>query len=806
MRELIQDLRFGIRMLAKKPGVVAAAILMLALGIGANTAIFSVVNAVLLRALPYRDAGRLAVLWEDASSFGFAENSPAPGNFTEWRKRNRSFEDIAAIRDAAFNLSGSGEPEQVLGNRVTSNLFSVLGVEPALGRAFSAEEDQPGHERVALLSHGLWVRRFGSDPKIAGRQIRIDGADYVVAGVMPRGFSFPSREAEIWVPFGYTAEQWANAGSHFLRVYGRLKDGVTLGQANADLAAIARALGEEHPDSNSKIEAYAVMLREQIVKDLRPGLLLLLGAAGFVLLIACANVANLFLARATARRREMALRMALGAGRGRILRQLLTESVVVSSVAGTLGCLCSLWGVTYLWRLIPEEIARPEGAGVDYRVLFFTVVISVGTGLVFGSAPGWRMSRLDLIQGLKEAGRGGVGSSGGRLREFLVGGEVALAVVLLTGAALFLESFAKLRGQDLGFRPDHVLVLRTALPRMKYAEARQKNAFFDGVLDRVTHLPGVTAAGYTTWVPLTNRGGASGITIEGQPEPKPGQMPIPNVRAVSKDYFSAMGFTLKAGRLFDERDGERTMSVAVINQTMARKWWPGEDPIGRRFKFGSYAGKDPWITIIGIVGDVRQMGVDQAPRAELYQPYQQQPNFAPSYLAVRTSGDPTKLAEVIRQKIWEVDSEQPVAGAGPMQDLIDEDLSPRMIQTSLLSSFAGLALLLAALGIYALLSFTVAQRTQEIGVRMALGAQPGDVFALVIVQGFKPLLAGISAGVAGALALHRVAGHMLYEVSATDPVTLTGVGVSLMVVALASCYFPARRAMRVDPMVALRYE
>jgi predicted permease len=806
MGEFWRDLAYGVRILLKKPGFAAAAVLTLAAGIGANTAIFSVVNVVLLRALPYRDADRLAIVWEDASSFGFPENTPAPGNFTEWKNRNRVFEDMAAIRGSSFNLTGDGQPERIVGSQATANLFSVLGVEPALGRPFRPGEDQPGNDRVALLSHGLWVRRFGGDRNVIGKQIRIDGADRAIVGVMPQGFQFPDRNTEMWVPFSLTKEQWANHQSHYLQVVARLKPRARLEQANADLGSIARALAEQFPDSNSKVGAFAVAMRDQYTRKLRLGLFVLLGASGFVLLIACANVANLLLARATGRKREMAVRMALGAGRARIVRQLLTETLLLAALAGGLGLLGSRWATSFLWQLIPDEIMRPEGAGLDLKVLGFTLLISLGTGALFGSAPAWRLSKISLNDSLKGGGRGSLGRASGRLREFLVGAEVALALVLLMGAGLFLQSFANLRGIDLGYRPENVLTLQTPLPRPKYADSVKRTAFYDAVLGRVSHLPGVVAAGYTTWVPLTNYGGATGITIESRPAPERGKMPIPNVRVVSQDYFRAMGVPLKEGRLFDERDGAQTAPVAIINRTMAGKWWPGEDAVGRRFKVGSYEEKSPWITIIGIVADSRQAGIDVPARAEMYLPYQQQEFYAPSYLAVRTTGDPSKMAETIRQQVWEVDSEQPVAHVAPMSALVDEALSPRMIQTSLLGGFAGLALLLASLGIYALLSFTVAQRTQEIGLRMALGAQRRDVFGLVLTQGLRPTLVGIGVGVMGAFALHKVIAHLLYEVSPTDPRTFAGVAILLAGVAVAACYFPARRATKVDPIIALRYE
>jgi predicted permease len=804
--EFLRDLKLALRILIKKPGFAAAAVLTLALGIGANTAIFSVVNAVLLHTLPYRDANRLAIIWEDASSYGFPEDTPAPGNFSEWKTRCESFVDIAAIRDWAVNLTGDGTPEKIVGPRVTANLFSVLGVEPLIGRMFRPEEDRPGSDRVVLLSYGLWIRRFGADPRITEKQVRLDGANYTVAGVMPRGFQFPDRDSELWLPMAFTPEEAANHDSHYLRVVGRLKPGVTLEQANASLASIMHGLAEKFPNTNAKVSAFAVPLRQQFAGKLRLALLILLGAVAFVLLIACANVANLLLARATSRRRELAVRMALGAGRARIVRQLLTESLLIAALGGALGLFLSTWVTAFLWRLIPAEFPPQEGSGLDLRVLLFTLGVSLATGLIFGSAPAWRLTKINVNDALKEGGRSGVGQANTRLRQILVGAEVALALILLTGAGLLLESFAKLRNVDLGFQPEHLLTMSTSLPHPKYDDFTKRTAFYDAVLERVGHLPGVVAAGYTTWVPLTNEGGANGIVIEGRPAPGPGEILIPNSRVVSPDYFRAIGTPLKRGRLFDDRDVLQAPPVAIVNETMARRIWPGEDAIGKRFARGHHNEKDLWITVVGVVGDAHQAGIDAPPRWEAYFPYRQQSFFQPSHLAVRTAGDPEKMADVIRQQVWAVDLEQPVAAVMSMQQRVDETLSPKKIQTGLLGGFAALALVLASLGIYAVLSFAVAQRTRELGLRMALGAQRGDVFRLVLSQGLRPTLIGIVVGMVGAYALHRVMAHLLFNVSATDPLTFAGVAVLLTLVATAACYVPARRATRVDPMIALRYE
>ena len=805
---LLQDARYALRMLTKNTGFAFFTVAVLATGIAANTAIFSIADAVLLRPLPYRDANRLVMIWEDATSYGFPRDTPAPGNFADWKSRNQVFEDVAAASfGASLNLTGDGRPEEIVGRKVTTNVFCVLGASPALGRDFRAEDDIPGAPGVAILSHGLWLRRFGSDPGIIGREVWLNNGKYNVVGVMPRGFQFPNREAQLWIPVQFTKENLANHGSHFLEVVARLKPGVPLATANVNLAAIAQKLAEEHPDSNAKVGAFAVPLREEFAGDLRPAILVLLGAVCFVLLIACANVANLLLARATGRRRELAMRLALGASRGRIVAQLLTETMLLALLAGAAGLLLSLEGTQFLSRLIPQGIAPLSGTGVDQRVLLFTFAVSVTTGVLFGIIPALRISQLDLVGSLKQGGGQSSAASGvRRLRDTLVVSEVALAIVLMTGATLMIRSFEKLVHLDPGFRPDHVLVMRTSLPRPKYNDFARRTSFYTQVLSRVGNLPGVVAAGYTTWVPLTNPGGATGITIEGRPQPGPGHSLVPNARIVSSEYMPAVGMKLIEGRMFDGRDGTASPTVALINQTMARSFWRGENPVGKRFKLGAYQATSPWITIAGIVGDVHQAGLDLPARPEMYLPYQQQDFFSPDWLTVRTAGDPMPLAEIIRQEIWAVDKEQPVVGVMPLEDLVDENLAPRKIQASLLGAFAGLALVLATLGIYAVLSFAVTQRTQEIGVRIALGAHRRDVLRMVLSHGLKLFLMGAVLGLGAALALSRTLGHLLYGVNASDPLSFAAVIVLLGGVTLLACYIPARRATSVDPLVALRYE
>jgi predicted permease len=808
LENLVKDVRYGLRMLQKSPSFTFFAVAVLALGMAANSAIFSIADNVLVRPLPYHDSDRLVIVWEDASAYGFPKDTPAPGNFADWKSRNQVFEDVAAISDASLNLTGSGNPEDLLGKWATANLFSILGVIPALGRDFLPEDDTPGAPHVAILSHGLWLRRFGGDPQIIGKEISLNYEKYVVIGVMKRGMQFPDRETELWAPSRFTTEQLTNHGSHFLRVIARLKPGVSLKTANANLATIAAQLEKENPDSNAKVGAFAVPLREELAGDIRPAILMLVGAVCFVLLIACANVANLLLSRATGRRRELAMRLALGATRGRVLQQMLTESILLSLFAGAVGLLLSLWGTKFLATLIPVGLGPMTGSGVDSRVFSFTLAVSLATGILFGIIPASRVSQFQLTFSLKQGGgQSGVGSGGARLRNALVVSEVALAIVLLTGAALLIRSLENLYHRDPGFRADHVLVMRTPLPRHKYEAFAPRTAFYDQVLRKVESLPGVVAAGYTTWIPLTNPGGATAITIQGKPEPAPGDLLIPNTRIISRDYMAAIRMKLVEGRAIEPRDGAGTLPVALINQTMAKNYWPGENPIGKQFKVGGYNEKSLWITVVGIVGDVHQVGLDVPARVEMYLPYQQQDfGYQPEYLAVRTTGDPMAFAEAVRQQIWTVDKEQPVAGVMPLEDLVDDNLASRKMQASLLSGFAAMALLLVTLGIYAVLSFSVTQRTQEIGVRVALGAQPRDVWRMIFSQGFKLFLTGAAIGLATSLALSRALVHLLFGVSAYDPASFAGVTILLAAVALLACYIPARRAMRVDPLIALRYE
>ena len=810
MMTLLQDLRYGLRMLARSPGFTLAAVVSLALGIGVNTAIFSLVNAVLLKPLPYPDAGRLVMLWEDAAHIGFPQNTPAPANYVDWKAQTNSFEGMAATMWASFNLTGYGEPQKVDGNAVTADLFPVLGVRPALGRGFTAEEERPGADKVVILSHGLWRDAFAGEPAVVGRDIILSGEKYTVVGVMPEGFHFLQPYVRLWVPLAQAPEDWANRGGHYLTVVGRLKRGVSVEQADADLKAITARIARDYPTEAGDLRAYVLPLREQVSGEVRRPLLMLVVAVAFVLLIACANVAGLLLARSAARRKEIAVRVALGATRLRVVRQLLTESALLSAAGGAAGLLLALWSFAFLRQLVPPSLAASAPLTVDARALLFTLAVSLLTATLFGLAPALQASKASPLAGLKlGGGRGAVGGGGGRrLRSAFVVAEVALALVLLVGAALLIQSLQKLRGEYALKTPEQVLTLRTALPANRYQGHVQREAFYDAVLGRVRALPGVVSAGYTTSVPLAWKGGTSGFVVEGRaPEPGLGYDAIH--RQVTAGYLESLGLPLKAGRYFAESDGPQGEPVAVINEAMARTYFSGGDALGKRFKVGDPDSERPWVTVVGVVGDLRQMGIEAPAKPEFYLPYRQvnyQPWFAPAHLVVRTSAEPVSLVAAVRREVYAVDPEQPVANVQTMEEILGEESAQRRTGMTLLASFAGLALLLASLGIYGVLSFFVAQHTQEIGVRLALGARPRSILALVLRKGMRLALAGLGLGLVGALLLTRFIESQLFGVSATDPLTYAGLALLLVAVALVACLVPARRATKVDPMVALRYE
>jgi putative ABC transport system permease protein len=804
---VIQDVRFGVRMMIKNPTFTVVAVIALALGIGANSAIFSVVNTVLLRPLPYKDPDRLVMVWEDDSRHGYPRDTPAAANYIDWRDQNRVFEGMAAMTDQSFNLTGSGEPERIDGQRVSANLFPLLGVEPQLGRAFVPEEDQPGANHVVILSHGLWQRRFGSDAGIIGKSLTLNGDSHTVVGVMPPQLRFPSPEDELWVPVAFAPREAANRGRHYLNVVARLKPGVTLQQAQAEMSAIAARLQQQYPEQNAELGAAVVPLHEQAVGDIKPALLVLLGAVGFVLLIACANVANLLLARAAVRQKEIATRVALGASRLRLVRQFLTESVLLAALGGGVGLLLSAWGVRLLKAFIPQDISQVKSITLDARVLGFTLLISLLTGLIFGLAPALQASALNLNETLKEGGRdSAAGSRGNRIRGLLVVAEVAVSLVLLVGAGLLINSFLRLRSVDPGFRSDNLLTMSIVLPQLKYPDHARRAAFYDDLLNRVEALPGVKSAAVTSQIPLLRQGDSIGITIEGRPEPSPGQKNIVVTRVVSPHYFQTMGIPLLRGRQFAEQDKADSPGVAVVSEAMARRYWPGEDPMGKRICPGKPESPEDWITIVGVVKDVRQFELNADPKPQMYLSYAQAGFFAPRHLVVGTGGAPRSLASSVRATVWGIDRDQPVSDITTMEDVLSDSVARQRFSMLLLGVFAALALVLAAVGLYGVMSYSVAQRKHEIGIRMALGAQTADVLKLVIGQGLKLVSVGVGIGLAAALVLTRVMSSLLFGVSATDPATFATISLVLLGAGALASYLPARRATKVDPMIALRYE
>jgi predicted permease len=801
-----QDLRYSLRMFRQSPGFTAVVILSLALGIGANTAIFSLTSAVLLKVLPFREPDRLVMLWEDASFAGFPRNTPSPANLADWKAQSESFEGMAALSIRSFNLTDGGEPLRLEARAVTADFFPVLGVNPALGRAFTPDEDRPGGGNVAVISHALWQGRYGGEPNIVGRDILLNGEKRTVVGVMPARFQFLD-EVDVWVPLALSPQEWANRGRHYLTVVARLKPGVTLERANADLRTVMARIRRDHPDEAGRTDAYALALDEQVTGGVSKQIVLLLVAVGFVLLIACANIANLLLSRAAARGREIAVRLALGAERGRIIRQLLTESLLLAVIGGASGLLFAAWSFAFLRQLIPAEMALTTSLELDAQTLGFTLGVSILAGLLFGLAPALQAARSDINEALKQGGgRAGTSAGSRRLRSAFVVAQVALSLMLLVGAGLLIQTLYRLHSQYSTLRPASVLTLRTELPRTKYREHAARVAFYNNVLERVRRLPGVASAGYTTSVPLVWKGGTSGFMPEGR-QPLPGLSYDANHRQVSADYLQTMGIPLRQGRYIEERDGEQSLPVAVVNETMARQYWPGEDPVGKRFSFGEK--DDPWITVVGVVADVRQMGLDEPVKAEMYLPFKQVGYiafYAPRELVIRAAVDPTSLVAAVRREVQAVDPQQPVSHVRTMAEILGVESGEQRIAMMLLAAFAALALLLASLGIYGVLAYFVAQHTPEIGIRMALGAARGDILALVLRKGMGMALVGVAVGLGGAFALTRLMQSLLFGVSASDPLTFAGVALLLVAVALVACLIPARRATRVDPMVALRYE
>jgi putative ABC transport system permease protein len=797
----LQDLRFASRTLRKHPGFTLVAVLTLGLGIGANSAIFSVVDAVLLRPLPYPEPEKLVRLWETFPPAGWGSVS-AP-NIEDWREQNTVFSAIAAYSFRNVNLSGRESPERVVGAAVSSNFFATMGVAPQLGRWFESGEDTAASARVAVLSDRLWRRNYAADPSIIGREIQIGGEAAAVIGIMPAGFRFPSETTEIWTPLVYTQNQAANRGNHAFLVVARLGADATLEQANEQMKSIARRIEEQYPQQQSGRSVRIDPLKDGVIGGSRQALLMLSGAVFFVLLIACVNVANLLLARATGRRRELAIRAALGAGRSRLVFQFLTESLVLSGLGGLLGLAIGKWGVDLLMVWASGFLPRAGEVTLDARVVVFTLIVSLLTGIAFGLAPALRVSRTDLHEDLKEGGRGGDGPRHGSLRKALVVAEIALALVLLAGAGLLIRSFQQLQRLDTGMQAKGVLTLRLTLPEAKYPAQESIVAFHRGLLERIAALPGVEAAGMINMLPLVQSGFNGDVNVEGRPEFAPGQSPLVEYRAVSPDYFRALGVPLIAGRFFNAADQGGAMPAVIINSALARALFPDEDAVGRRIN----SGVSDWVTIVGVVGDVRQSGLTVAARPELYLPYAQAGGMVQSAgFVVRAQGDPLALAGAVRGAVHELDPAQPLYSVRTMEDVLGLAVADRRLNMLLLGLFAALAMVLAAVGIYGVMSYTVSQSTREIGIRMALGAERSDIVKLIVGQGAMLTGIGIAIGVGASMGLAQLIGSLLYGVSASDPLTYAVMVAALTCVALLACYVPARRATRVDPMIALRSE
>jgi predicted permease len=807
---LWQDLRLGLRVLRKNPAFTTIVILTLALGIGANTAIFSVVYTVLLKPLPYPQADRLVMVYENVhlANYQNSRNTPSAGNFTDWMAQNTVFESMAAYSNRSFNLTGSGEPVRVEGERVSAGFFSALQVNAVLGRVFTAEEDHPGASHAVMISEGLWRSHFASNPGVLGQKLILDDEAYEIVGVMPSEFHFPDPDDQLWVPLALTPDELISRGSHFLDVFARLKPGVTLARAQTEMNLIARRLTQLYPQSNAGQTVDLVLLDEDIAGPVRPALLVLLGAVALVLLIVCANVANLLLARASVRHREIAVRLALGAGRGRVARQLLTESVLLALLGCALGMLLARWGVGALKILAASNLPRTEEFSLSAPVLLFSLTISLMAGLIFGVSPALQAVRGNIQDTLKSGSRESAASSRLRTRSLLVVLETALGFVVVIGAGLLVRSFLGIERVQLGFQPRGVLTFRVIPRGERYSQSAELTAFYQQAIERLQALPGVQSAAAVRFIPLTLAKGRKGLTIEGRAPTGPGQIPLASYDIVTPAYFETMRIPLLEGRDFSWSDTPQTQPVVIVNQALAKRYWLGEDPLGKRFHQAGPDDNFPWMTIIGVVSDVREFSPTVAPEPTMYFPIAQF-TYADGILrdwVVRTKGDPAQMASSVRSAIWQVDKNLPITRIRTMEEVRSLSLASQRMHLLLFGLFAALALALATMGIYGVLAYDVAQRTREIGIRLALGADGNAVLRLVVGQGIRLAALGILLGLIGALALTRLMSGMIYGVSSTDPSTFFAVATLLGLVAVAACYIPARRAMRVDPMVALRYE
>jgi putative ABC transport system permease protein len=800
MHTLFRDIRYGIRTLFKNRGFTAVAVLALALGIGANTAIFSVVNAVLLRPLAFEQPEQLVLVWEKRMQLGRVRNVVSVPDFIDWRAQNQVFEDMAAFSGQGFNVGSSTEPERVQGAAVSPGLFSILRARPLMGRTFEQDDDKPESSAIAIISNALWQRSFASDPEIIGKPIRLNDRDHIVVGVMPADFLYPNRRTEIWVPLKFSQSELTSRGGHSYQVLARLKPGITLQQAQSDMDSIAAQLEQQY-QVNTGHGVNVFSLHEEVVAGARPALLVLLGAVAFVLLIACANVANLLFARSAARQREIAIRTALGAGRSRIVRQLLTESVLLSVAGGIVGVLLAVWGLNVLLAIGEGSIPRVKEIKLDGWVLGFSLLVSIVTGLIFGLLPALQASKPDLNEALKEGSRGASGGiRSNRIRSVFVIAEVAICLVLLIGAGLMIKSFTRLTNISPGFDPDNVLSFGVSLSGSRYREPASINGFYKQTLDRLSSLPGVQSAAVVTALPMAGSFGSRYFGIEGRPPQPPGQGFNANTNLATPGYFATMKIPLLEGREFEDRDAQGTPDVVIVNQEAVRLFWPDESPIGQKITF-----ENRTRTVIGVVGDVKQSGLDVDTRPEMFSPYYQVTVPFGTFL-VRTERDPAAMTSAVRTAMQEIDRDLPLYGIKTVNDVISESVAPRRFNMLLLGIFGGLALALASVGLYGVISYSVSQRTREIGIRMALGASPKGVLGLVVGQGVLLAVIGVVIGVAAAFFLTKFLATLLFGVSPTDPLTFAALSLILVGVSTTASVIPARRAMKVDPMVALRYE
>lgn len=808
MESLFQDLRYSIRVLLGKPGFTVIAVIALALGIGANTAIFSAVDAILLRPLPYNEPERLVWIWEHNLASDIQREPISFPNFSDYREQNQVFENVAAFTRWQPILTTAGEPERILADQVSASLFSTLRVETAEGRTFLPEEDQPGKNRVAILSRGLWKRRFGSDKKVIGETITLNSIPFTVVGVMPEQYRHPDPDArkpiELFVPLGLSANT-AHRRLDTLNVIARLKPSTSIDQARAEMETISARLDQQYPEANAGWGVTIIPLHERFVGDVRPAMLFLLGAVAFLLLIACANVANLLLVRAMSRQKEIAIRKALGASRRRLIRLFLTESVLLALMGGAFGSLLAFWGINILVALSPVNIPRIGEARLDMLALGFTLAISLLTGIIFGLAPAVEASNPDLNESLKEGSKNSSqGVSTGRIRSLLMVSEVSMALILMICAGLMIKSFLRLQQVNAGFNPERVLTVELALPVTKYREQHQALSFYKEVVRRVENLPGVQAVATVSTVPLGTSISVLNLEIEGRPQPSSDHVIGAESQVVSPSYFRVMSIPLLKGRLFADQDVESVPGVIVINDEMAARYWPNEEAIGKRISLED-AKTGPFLTVIGVVGNVHQVSLDSEPYPQMYQAYSQNPAWGAA-LVVRTASDPIGMTSAIRAQVSSLDMNQPLYNVRTMEQVLSESISRQRFNTLLISLFTVVALALAAVGIYGVVSYSVSHRSHEIGIRMALGAQRRDILKMIIEYGLKLALVGAAIGLAAAFVLTRVMTSLLYGVSAIDPFTFAIGTIILIGLALLGCYIPARRATKVEPMIALRYE